>query len=199
MLQRGDYQKIYMAAQINANPLGLSEIEKACAEALVFRPLYETVQNICRVPWPVIAVIHFRESSQNFQCHLHNGDPLDSWTVHEPKGRPDLGTPPYSWIESACDALCYRGGIPPQWGIGDCLKFLEHYNGLGYADHGVMSPYLWDLTDVYKGGLYVSDGTFNLGVRENRPGCVSLLKTLALKGISLDFSSLNSVNGPTFH
>src|SRR5688572_19382175 len=57
------------------------------------------------IPWFFIAVIHSMEASLDFSRHLHNGDPLTARTFQVPAGRPKSGMPPFTWEESASDAL----------------------------------------------------------------------------------------------
>lgn len=148
---------------------------------------YQSVEARVGIPWWVIACIHFRESSQNFSCHIHNGDPLTERTVHVPKDRPIQGEPPFSWVDSAVDAF-ENFWRPPTWDYGGALDFMERYNGLGYKRMGVPSPYLWDFTDAYTSGLFVADGKFDPYKKESRPGCASIMKTLQQKGVDLELS-----------
>src|SRR4051794_27772412 len=62
---------------------------------------YQTVAAKIGVPWPVIAVIHERESSQNWAASLAQGDPWNRVSVHVPAGR----GPFRSWEDAAVDAL----------------------------------------------------------------------------------------------
>lgn len=48
---------------------------------------YQAVQGRTGVPWPVIAVIHERESSQSWGRSLAQGDPWDRVSTHVPAGR----------------------------------------------------------------------------------------------------------------
>lgn len=189
MVTPSDYTTLFSSAALTKEPSKLKELDYVARVALTNRALYLIVQRSVCVPWPIIAAIHFRESDQHFGCHLHNGDPLTSRTVHVPAGRPSTGKPPFLWTESACDAL-KTAWKPQMWDIASCLEFMERYNGTGYQKHSVNTPYLWDYTDKYVSGLYVSDGSFDPDAKESRPGTVSLLKTLAGKGVSLDFASL---------
>src|SRR5262249_28019842 len=59
------------------------------------------------VPWFVIAIIHNLEASRAFDRHLHNGDPLTARTRNVPRNRPAAGSPPFTWEESAQDALTF--------------------------------------------------------------------------------------------
>lgn len=190
-MQKGpNYQFLFETCVLTKDPRQLREVDFVCRVILLndSRSLYEKVSEFVSVPWPLIAAIHFRESSQNFHCHLHNGDPLRARTVHVPSGRPEFGEPPFTWIESATDALSELNWYPPEWDIAGSLEFLERYNGLGYQKRGLYSPYLWNYTDKYISGLYVADGKFDPFKIEHRPGCVALLKMLEQKGVSLDFA-----------
>src|SRR6185295_1371808 len=62
---------------------------------------YHAVSKVTGVPWYVIAVIHMRESSQNWTASLAQGDPWNRVSTHVPAGR----GPFRSWEEAAIDAL----------------------------------------------------------------------------------------------
>jgi lysozyme family protein len=146
------------------------------------RNFYTRVEAFTGIPWFVVAAIHMRESSFNFNCHLHNGDPLSGRTVHAPAGRPlalpERGTFPYEWYESAVDALKDRDK-PSRWdAAGSCLDFLEAYNGPGYQKRKINSPYLWSFTDQYAKGLFVADGKFDPNAVCKQVGCAALFKAL---------------------
>jgi len=141
---------------------------------------YVAVERATGVPWPIVGVIHARESSCDFKTHLHNGDPLSGRTVHVPKGRPVAGAPPFTWEASAIDAIRFDGlDRVKQWTIGATARLLEEYNGRGYRNRGVPSPYLWAGTDQYTAGKYVSDGKFSATFVDPQPGCMALLQCLA--------------------
>jgi hypothetical protein len=57
---------------------------------------------------------------------------------------------------------------------------LEKYNGLGYANKGIPSPYLWAGTDQYIKGKYVQDGKFNANYVDQQLGCAGILKFLGV-------------------
>ena len=181
-----DYLGLYSSCELTTDSAKLKQLDYVCRVALTNESIYQLVSHAVNIPWPLIAAIHFRESDQSFKCHLHNGDPLTSRTSHVPAGRPVAGNPPFTWVESATDAL---KGVwrPLTWDLATGLEFLEKYNGTGYQKHGVNTPYLWDFTDHYESGLYQADGTFSPTAQECRPGAVAILKTLEEKGVSLDF------------
>ena len=55
-----------------------------------------------------------------------------------------VGSPPFTWEESAIDALNYEGFSdwnPSLWSDPTVIAFaMEVYNGLGYRDKGINSP-----------------------------------------------------------
>ena len=48
---------------------------------------YQAVADKTGIPAELIAALHWRESSGNFNTYMHNGDPLGSPTVHYPQGK----------------------------------------------------------------------------------------------------------------
>jgi len=140
---------------------------------------YKNVADTTTVPWYVVAAIHYRESGLSYDHHLHNGDPLTERTVHVPAGRPIKGDPPFTWEESAIDALKMSWlSSNKNWEIGNMLALLERYNGLGYKKKGLPSPYVWSWTDAYHAGKYISDGTYNANVVDQQCGCALIIKYL---------------------
>jgi lysozyme family protein len=140
---------------------------------------YQTVEATTNVPWAVIAVIHERESSQSWQASLAQGDPWNKVSIHVPKGRGPFMT----WEGAAIDALAV---CPPHaanwhdWSIGGALTLLEQYNGLGYANMGIPSPYIWASTDQYHHGKYIADGHFDPAAIDHQIGCAALLARMSL-------------------
>lgn len=144
---------------------------------LTGKPRYLDVQEVTNVPWPVVAVIHERESSQSWSASLAQGDPWDRLSIHVPRGR----GPFTSWEDAAVDALKV---CPPHaaawsdWTIGGALCLLEQYNGLGYAARGIPSPYIWAATDQYIKGKYIADGHFDPNAVDHQIGCAALLMAM---------------------
>jgi lysozyme family protein len=132
---------------------------------------YRAVEADTGVPWFWIGAIHSRESDCNFNTHLHNGDPLTARTTHVPAGRPTSGSPPFTWEESAMDALAYQDliGITP-WDCAQMHLQAELYNGTGYANKGVNSPYLWAMTNHQQPGKYVGDGDWDPNAWDKQAG-----------------------------
>jgi lysozyme family protein len=140
---------------------------------------YEIVSGETSVPWFVIAVIHEREASQSWVANLAQGDPWNAVSVHVPKGQGPFA----SWEAAAVNAL---ERSPPyaahwaDWSVGGALTLLESYNGLGYAQRGVPSPYLWAGTDRYTSGKYVADGHYDPQAVDHQLGCAALLQQMSL-------------------
>jgi lysozyme family protein len=151
------------------------------------RSRYQSVSAKTGVPWPVIAVIHERESSQDWMRSLAQGDPWDRVSVHVPAGRGPFA----SWEEAAIDALndCSPyAGRNRDWSVGSLLTKLEEYNGLGYAARGVPSPYVWAGTDQYRSGKYIRDGVYDPDVIDGQAGCAGLLMAMKALDPSIAFA-----------
>lgn len=149
---------------------------------------YQVVEKATGVPWWFTGVIHSMEADCSFRCHLHNGDPLSARTVHEPKGRPIDGSPPFPWEVSAEDALRCEGlSTWKDWSIPGALYRLEAYNGWGYRHHGVWTPYLWSGSNHYDAGKYIADGEWDADAVSDQIGAAALLrKLLDLKAFTFD-------------
>jgi len=141
--------------------------------------IYKEISSKTTVPKEVVFIIHYLESNCNFNTHLHNGDSLFERTIHVPKGRPKNGNPPFSFIDSAIDALLMkRRMFPKQWDLNNTCEFLERYNGLGYYKLGVQSPYLLGNTNFHKKGKFISDGKYNPNATTKQIGAMVFIKEL---------------------
>lgn len=175
-----------------------NEVEKIIDRIKPNRGRYESVANTIGMPWYVVAVIHNMESSLNFTRHLHNGDPLTRRTTHVPAGRPQNGTPPFTWEESATDALRLRRlDRWNDWSIAGILYQLEGYNGWGYRRFHthVLSPYLWSFSNHYTSGKYVADGTWSETAVSSQCGAAVLLRRMVEKGV-IDLASQDAPSAP---
>jgi lysozyme family protein len=148
------------------------------------QPQYEHVARATGIPWYIIGVLHHLEAGLNFDLHLHNGDPLTDRTVRVPVGRPQTDEPPFSWNDSAIDALGLQWSDDVAWDdLGAVLDRIERYNGLGYRSRGYSSPYLWAGTGAYSRGSFVASGVFDPVAVVIRPGAVAILRRLHERGI----------------
>lgn len=154
---------------------------------------YQSVEKTTGVPWWFIAVVHEREASQRWDTQLGQGDPLNKKSTHVPKGRGPFPT----WEEGAEDALTNCAPFAAKnkdWSIGGSLAMLEKYNGLGYFNKGLPSPYVWAGTDQYTKGKYVADGKYDPNAVDTQLGCAGLLKFMGVFG---NKSSAGTVAGGT--
>lgn len=151
--------------------------EKAANLIKANKERYQGVERETGVPWRVIGVIHYRESNCDFGTYLGNGQSLSKRTTIVPKGRGPFA----SWEEGAIDALKNappKAALNRDWSIGGTLDILEEYNGLGYRNKGIPSPYIWAGTDQYVKGKYVADGKFDPNHVDTQLGCAGILKFL---------------------
>jgi len=155
-------------------------INQQADKILANRARYEAVSKATGVPWDVIGVIHYRESSGDFKGVLHNGQKIigtGKKTTIVPKGRGPFST----WEEAAIDALVNappKAAMNKDWSIAGTLDILEKYNGLGYRNKGLPSPYLWAGTDQYMKGKYVADGKYDPEHVDKQLGVAPILMKL---------------------
>jgi len=185
------HQQLFLSASLRKERI--PEIDMVLNKLLPFRKRYEVVANSFNngMKWWFILMLHAMEAGgfdKPFSKHLHCGDPLTGRTFHVPTGRPKANpkngteppsaTNPYSWEESALDALILSGyDKVTDWSIGNCLWLQEKFNGLGYRKYhpDVPTPYVWSYTSVYTKGKYVLDGKFDANAVSKQPGCAAYL------------------------
>jgi lysozyme family protein len=172
-----EYMDLYDSCVINPSKTAI--VTGLINRMLSNKSRYEAVGERLNIPWQFIGVIHNMEASMNFSCHLHNGDPLMQRTIHVPAGRPSIGSSPFTWEESAADALKLRKIEQwKDWTIEGMLYQIEGYNGWGYRLHhpAVLTPYLWSFSNHYIKGKYIADGTWSDTAVSNQCGGAVLLK-----------------------
>jgi len=180
---REEYEELFNTCLIK--PKYAKQVEAIINKLQTYKSRYQNVSDALSIPWSFVAVIHNMEASLNFASHLHNGDPLTARTIHVPAGRPKNGDPPFTWEESASDALSMKGlGAQTDWSLAGTLYQLERYNGWGYRLYHthVLSPYLWSFSNHYESGKYVSDGTWSDTAVSDQCGSAVLLRRMAELG-----------------
>lgn len=187
---KAEYAELWRHMQVR--PDRIAAVERIARRLVDLKPRYETVAQATGVPWAVIAVLHQRESDADFATHLHNGDPLSARTRHVPSGRPEHGDPPFTWEDSAIDALTmpdHALHLVKEWTIERAAYEIEKYNGFGYRDHhpDVKSPYLWSFSTNYERGKYVADGRFDAGAADQQCGTMPILKRMTELDSSVRF------------
>jgi lysozyme family protein len=182
---RKEYENLFNFCIIRTDKI--AAVEEIINDILANRNRYLSLEGTLGIPWSFIAVIHNMEASLNFNKHLHNGDPLTNRTVQVPSGRPKKGNPPFTWEESAADALTMSGlSDKTEWSLSGTLYQLERYNGWGYRlkHQHVLTPYLWSYSNHYTSGKYIADGTWSDTAVSKQCGAAVLLRRMAEIGLS---------------
>jgi lysozyme family protein len=140
---------------------------------------YLAVSKIVHIPWEILAVIHKMEGACNFNAVMHNGERIIGTgrkTILVPKGRGPFAT----WEESCIDAIGVESKRPVgfKFDIANTLYYLTMFNGFGYENKGINTPYLWSYTNHYTKGKYVSDGKYDPNAASKQCGAVPVLKAL---------------------
>lgn len=175
-----EYRRLFAACDIREERA--ADVDERVDAIMADRDRYWTVGRRLNLPWFVVAVLHEADTGHDFTVHLHNGDPLTERTRHLPEGRPAEGEPPFSWEDSATDALCLSYWDQwSDWSIAGTLFKLEGHGGWGYRLHHpeVPSPYLWNYSTFYSQGKYVTDDSWNETAVAQRCGVAVLLRRLA--------------------
>lgn len=177
-----DFDYLWSICQVDQERI--TEISNVCFKIKQNKHRYLEVQIATGVPWFLIAALHYREASLNFNTVLHNGEKLDDvnrrGTTWVPKGRGKGKN--WTWEDAAIDALIYdKVHKADLSSIPKCLKKAEAYNGMGYRKTGEYSPYVWAGTNIHdETGKYVADGKFSKTAQERQLGVAAILKGLSL-------------------
>jgi lysozyme family protein len=176
-----EYQAYFDTSQIR--PDKLSQVRWYTDRLLRFQERYREVGDPLSIPWYFIGAVHALEGGFNFETHLHNGDPLTRKTTHVPKDRPNSGSPPFRWVDSAKDALMMKGfHTQANWSLPAMLYRWEAYNGFGYRPQGLPTPYLWSFSNHYTSGKFVQDGVFKPDAVSKQCGAAVMLRDLIDRG-----------------
>jgi lysozyme family protein len=145
---------------------------------------YETVSQKTGFPPDFIAAVYWREHPRDFNGMMSNGASLNKKSTIAPYDGPYS-----SWEESALAALgnssrqaqLKKAGLDKDPNDLAALATLaEKWNGVGYSNKGLPSPYLFSGTDVYSKGKYVADGVYDPNTVDKQIGVVPLL--VAVRG-----------------
>lgn len=195
---RSEYAELWRSMRVREDKIATADA--AARRIIAAKARYVAVEALTGVPWFVIGIIHRLECGGSFAKHLHNGDPLTARTVQVPKGRPKSGEPPFSWEESAVDALRYDGLDEVESWSPERIAFeLEGYNGWGYRRHhpDVLSPYLWSFSNHYSSGKYVADGKWSQSAVSGQVGAMVLLRRLISIDPSIRFGVIATPPAPS--
>jgi lysozyme family protein len=192
---RSEYWTLFKTCTVK--PEKLSDVKQIVTQITADRTRYENATATITMPWWFLALIHSLESGLKFNKHIHNGDALTRRTVHVPAGRPHANpranpghppssTNPYTWEESAEDAIRQKNlHTWTDWKVSAVLFKLEAYNGWGYRLYHpkVLSAYLWSFTNHYTKGKYASDGKWDANLVSQQAGAAAILRAMVDSGL----------------
>lgn len=151
---------------------------------------YAAVAIRAQIPAVLVAALHWRESTGNFHAYLHQGDKLGKPAINVPKNIPVFPDTRQGWLDAAVHALQMKEALRVRLGItastidlNALCAFSEHYNGLGYRNHVMPSPYVLSGTTGYEKGKYVADGKLDRNAVDKQLGTLLMMR-VANKGIS---------------
>lgn len=163
------YQKHYQ--KINDLSWNMTSRQKADKENFEshFRDNEDKYQKLAKkthIPAKWIAALHWRESGGDFNKKLRDGTSLGN----------------QSFEKEAAAVLKEQRGVLDKYGVDEnaddlvaFAAFAESWNGLGYANKGKVSPYVYSGTTAYTGGKYVQDGVYDSNVKDKQLGVVALM------------------------
>jgi len=173
----------------NARLTRASEFTPVAKRLVADKGRFQGMEARTGVPWFVIAVIKEREAGADpkWLKSIAQGQAWNKKSTIVPIGRGPFS----SWEEAAYDALVNCAPFAAKnkdWSVGGTLALLEKYNGLGYANKGVPSPYIWSGTDQYKSGKYVRDHVYDPNAVDAQLGCAGLLLAMQKLDKSITFN-----------
>jgi lysozyme family protein len=178
------YAKFWDEMVINHGDL--LKFENMAHAAIMHKSIYEQIEKLTGVSWPMTAVIHRRESDANFATYLGNGQSLAHVTTEVPAHRgPFRG--PNAFLDGAVDAYKVEGWASVQdWRLEKILYHCLLFNGTSLEPH-VPSSYIWGLTNIQQPGKWIRDHKYDPHVMDTQPGCAPMLATLARLDPSIKF------------
>ena len=144
---------------------------------------YEAVSQKTGVPAPLIAALHWRESTGDFTTYLHQGDKLGRKARHVPRNIPVFSV----WEDAAVHALTMsdKAAVRDDLGMKSDTRdaaamatYAEFYNGLGYDGRNTASPYVYSGTDNYSRGKYFSDGHYSKSYQDQQLGVLAMVDAI---------------------
>lgn len=173
------HEGLLSGVKIDLDATKKAALEKFKAGWTANKARYDTVAKEADVPAALVAALHWRESSANFGTYLHQGDPLGKPPVHWPTDIPTF----HKWEDAAVHALGLKRSKAAELAMTyvskDIVKmatYAELYNGLGYHNKSLTSPYVYSGTNRYTKGKYVKDGVFDPDFVDAQLGVVALVE-----------------------
>ena len=161
------YEQLFRDCQI-VDPGKQQEVDAAIAAMQAHQARYAALADQVGVPWYFVAVVHQREASGNFSQSVRDGHRL-------PAG--------LSWEDDAKAVMQEQCGGWHDWSLPGLLYRLEAYNGFGYRQYQINSPYLWSFSTCYTRGKFVEDHRFAADQVDKQPGTAVILHRLVAQGL----------------
>ena len=172
---------------------------------------YRPVTKATGIPEVFIAASFEREASSNFSRSPAQGDPWNRVSTHVPAGR----GPFKNWYAAALDAYALNGLDKVgkgKWTWELACYYGEIFNGMGYRNKGLRSPYLWGGSNLQQLGKYVADGKFDSRHYDSQLGIIPMMKAMVALDPSLEIKAPDTAlpevvptpiglggDGPTLH
>lgn len=155
--------------------------KRALAHKEEYQAVSETIWNLYqkRIPWWFIPLVHERECVRgvdNWTCNIGQGSPFNVKSNIKPYNGPF-----HSWREAAVAALVHEhpyAANNTDWSGGGTMTIAEKYNGVGYANMGRPSPYIWSGSDQYVSGKYIADGKYSASTVDTQLGVAVSLRAM---------------------
>ncbi len=177
-----DHKKQTEGVAPSLTPDQSSAVEDFRANYEKHRIRYEKVAGQAGIPAPLVAAIHWRESTADFGTYLHQGDPLGKAAVNVPTDIPLFS----EWEPAAVHALKQKANVAKALAmdksttdLAAMATYSEFYNGLGYRQRGETNPYVYSGTDQYTSGKFVSDGRFSASTKDRQVGVLPLVESVS--------------------
>lgn len=162
-------------------PMAMAAAKKICSEP--YKSVFLAVQSVTKVPWWFTGGIAYREDDIDLNAYIGNGQSLLKKTTVVPidrgpfikNGRPDF-------LAGCVDAFGLQGFLkykPEDWTIPFALFQAEEFNGEGYENKNVDSPYVWAGTSWEQSGLFTEDHGFDPNKRDPRVGVAAIWACIA--------------------
>jgi lysozyme family protein len=168
-----------------------SSLHNTATKIKQYQHVYEAVEKVTGVPWQLVACKHVREAGSAdigvWKGVLHNGQKIvgtNKKTTIVPKGMGPFNKYPTdleNWKDAAVHALKRMGfDKVTDWTPGKMCAAAETFNGYGYRNKGLRSPYVWGSTNHEQLGKYIRDHVFDPSVEDTQVGVAALLKFLGV-------------------
>jgi len=154
------------------------KVERVCNDILspANWSRYSALERATSVPASFIGALDYRESNCNPRLGLGQGDPWNRVSTHVPRGCGPFS----SWVDAGIFYVHFDhlDDNSAPWSLAyECWKG-EIWNGLGYRNHGIPTPYLWGGTNIQEIGKYTSDGHFDPTMMDIQIGIMPIIVRL---------------------